>query len=98
RRYRFAPAERGPVRFLVHERALTAPEGSAYVLRELKGRAERALGGGVDRAVITVPAYFNDSQRQATRDAGRLAGFEVLRLRDEAPPARPRPRPPHTHH
>ncbi|HZJ69673.1 MAG TPA: Hsp70 family protein, partial [Planctomycetota bacterium] len=83
RRYRFAPAERGPVRFLVHERALTAPEVSAYVLRELKRRAERALGEDVDRAVITVPAYFNDSQRQATRDAGRLAGFEVLRLVNE---------------
>ena len=83
RRYRFAPAERGPVRFLVHDRALTAPEVSAYVLRELKRRAERALGEDVDRAVITVPAYFNDSQRQATRDAGRLAGFEVLRLVNE---------------
>jgi Fe-S protein assembly chaperone HscA len=83
RRYRFAAAERGPVRFQVHGRALTAPEVSAYVLRELKRRAEGALGEDVDRAVITVPAYFNDSQRQATRDAGRLAGFEVLRLVNE---------------
>jgi molecular chaperone HscA len=83
RRYRFAPAEHGPVRFLVHGRALTAPEVSAYVLRELKRRAEAALGDTVERAVITVPAYFNDSQRQATRDAGRLAGLEVLRLVNE---------------
>lgn len=83
RRYRFAAVERGPVRFVVHDRTLTAPEVSAYVLRELKRRAERALGEAVDRAVITVPAYFNDSQRQATRDAGRLAGFEVLRLVNE---------------
>jgi Fe-S protein assembly chaperone HscA len=83
RRYRFAPLEHGPVRFLVHDRTLTAPEVSAYVLRELKRRAEGVLGEPVDRAVITVPAYFNDSQRQATRDAGRLAGLEVLRLVNE---------------
>jgi len=83
RRYRFAPAERGPVRFLVHGHTLTAPEVSAHVLRELRRRAEAALGDVVERAVITVPAYFNDSQRQATRDAGRLAGLEVLRLVNE---------------
>jgi Fe-S protein assembly chaperone HscA len=83
RRYPLVPAEHGLVRFLVHERTLTPPEVSAYVLRELKRRAEAALGEDVDRAVITVPAYFNDSQRQATRDAGRLAGLEVLRLVNE---------------
>ena len=83
RRYRFAPLEHGPVRFLVHDRTLTPPEVSAYVLRELKRRAEAVLGEPVDRAVITVPAYFNDSQRQATRDAGRLAGLDVLRLVNE---------------
>jgi Fe-S protein assembly chaperone HscA len=83
RRYRFAAVEHGPVRFLVHDRTLTAPEVSAYVLRELKRRAEAVLGEAVDRAVITVPAYFNDSQRQATRDAGRLAGLDVLRLVNE---------------
>jgi Fe-S protein assembly chaperone HscA len=83
RRYRIVPNERGPVRFQVHERTLTPPEVSAYVLRELKRRAEAALGEDIERAVITVPAYFNDSQRQATRDAGRLAGLEVLRLVNE---------------
>jgi len=65
------------------EQALTAPEVSSLILRELKRRAERALGEEVSRAVITVPAYFNDSQRQATRDAGRLAGLDVLRLVNE---------------
>jgi Fe-S protein assembly chaperone HscA len=65
------------------EQTLTAPEVSSLVLRELKRRAERALGEEVSRAVITVPAYFNDSQRQATRDAGRLAGLDVLRLVNE---------------
>ncbi|HET9623421.1 MAG TPA: Fe-S protein assembly chaperone HscA, partial [Kofleriaceae bacterium] len=55
-------------------------EVSAEILRELKARAEAALGGPVEGAVITVPAYFDDAQRQATRDAGRLAGLEVLRL------------------
>jgi molecular chaperone HscA len=55
-------------------------EVSALVLGELKRRAEAALGGPVEAAVITVPAYFDDAQRQATRDAGRLAGLEVLRL------------------
>ncbi|HEY4176970.1 MAG TPA: Fe-S protein assembly chaperone HscA [Kofleriaceae bacterium] len=55
-------------------------EVSAEVLRELKARAEAALGGPIEGVVITVPAYFDDAQRQATRDAGRLAGLEVLRL------------------
>ena len=62
---------------------LSPPEVSSLILRELKRRAESALGEEVARAVITVPAYFNDSQRQATRDAGRLAGLDVLRLVNE---------------
>jgi molecular chaperone DnaK len=65
------------------EVAITPPEVSSLILRELKRRAEAQLGEPVARAVVTVPAYFNDSQRQATRDAGRLAGLEVLRLVNE---------------
>lgn len=59
------------------------PEISAMILRTLKQRAETALGGAVSRAVITVPAYFNDAQRQATREAGDLAGLDVLRIVNE---------------
>src|SRR5437764_445787 len=62
---------------------LTPPEVSAYVLLQLKRNAERFFGGPVTKAVITVPAYFNDAQRQATKDAGRIAGLEVLRLVNE---------------
>jgi molecular chaperone DnaK len=62
---------------------MTPPEVSAHVLRKLKLDAENGLGGSVTQAVITVPAYFNDAQRQATKDAGRIAGLEVLRLVNE---------------
>src|SRR5271166_355288 len=61
----------------------TPPEISAYILRQLKRNAERFFGAPVTQAVITVPAYFNDAQRQATKDAGRMAGLEVLRLVNE---------------
>jgi molecular chaperone HscA len=61
-------------------RRVSPVEVSAEILRELKLRAEAALGGPIEGAVITVPAYFDDAQRQATRDAGRLAGLEVMRL------------------
>jgi len=83
RRYRLVDRTSGPVRFVLGGREVTPPEVSAHVLRELKRRAETVLGEPVERAVITVPAYFNDSQRQATKDAGRLAGLEVLRLVNE---------------
>ncbi len=62
---------------------LTPPEVSAYILLQLKKNAERFFGAPVTKAVITVPAYFNDAQRQATKDAGRIAGLEVLRLVNE---------------
>jgi Fe-S protein assembly chaperone HscA len=65
------------------ELRFTPPEISAYILRQLKRNAERFFGTPVTQAVITVPAYFNDAQRQATKDAGRMAGLEVLRLVNE---------------
>lgn len=68
------------VHIKIGERAVSPVEVSAEVLRHLRTRAEQALGGPVEGVVITVPAYFDDAQRQATRDAGRLAGLEVLRL------------------
>ena len=64
-------------------RTYTPPEISAFVLRQLKRNAERFFGAPVTQAVITVPAYFNDAQRQATKDAGRIAGLNVLRLVNE---------------
>ena len=71
------------IRVKLGEKTFTPPEISAFILRQLKKNAEVALGEPVEKAVITVPAYFNDAQRQATRDAGRLAGLEVLRLVNE---------------
>jgi molecular chaperone HscA len=85
--YQFAPggASEEVVRFslLGGRRTVTPVEVSSEILRVLKARAEVALGGDLDGAVITVPAYFDDGQRQATRDAGRLAGLEVMRLLNE---------------
>ncbi len=70
-------------RITLGELKFTPPEISAYVLRQLKRNAERFFGAPVTQAVITVPAYFNDAQRQATKDAGRMAGLDVLRLVNE---------------
>ena len=70
-------------RIQLGEMKFTPPEISAYILRQLKRNAERFFGAQVTQAVITVPAYFNDAQRQATKDAGRMAGLEVLRLVNE---------------
>ncbi len=77
------PDEREVVHVLAQGRSYSAPEVSALVLRRLKSRAEKTLGRPVLRAVVTVPAYFNDAQRQATKDAGKLAGLEVLRIINE---------------
>jgi molecular chaperone DnaK len=71
------------LRIKLGEKTFTPPEISAFILRQLKRNAERFFGGPVTKAVITVPAYFNDAQRQATKDAGRIAGLEVLRLVNE---------------
>jgi molecular chaperone DnaK len=71
------------LRIKLGERTFTPPEISAFILRQLKRNAERFFGAPVTKAVITVPAYFNDAQRQATKDAGRIAGLEVLRLVNE---------------
>jgi molecular chaperone DnaK len=80
--FRVLPSD-GIVKIQIGARAVTPPEVSAIVLKSLKDRAEAHFGEPIEKAVITVPAYFNDSQRQATRDAGRLAGLEVLRLVNE---------------
>jgi Fe-S protein assembly chaperone HscA len=71
------------LRIKIGERSYNPPEISALVLRQLKRNAERFFGAPVTQAVITVPAYFNDAQRQATKDAGRIAGLNVLRLVNE---------------
>ena len=71
------------LRIRLGESEFTPPEISAHILRQLKRNAERYFGEPVTQAVITVPAYFNDAQRQATKDAGRMAGLEVLRLVNE---------------
>src|SRR6201996_3947410 len=83
--FRVAPdVQAGEVlRIEVGGQQYTPPEISAYILRQLKRNAERYFGAPVTQAVITVPAYFNDAQRQATKDAGRMAGLEVLRLVNE---------------
>jgi Fe-S protein assembly chaperone HscA len=81
--FRVDPESRNVIRVRLGDRFFTPPEISAYILREVKGWAEEFFHEPVTRAVITVPAYFNDAQRQATKDAGRLAGLEVLRLVNE---------------
>ena len=81
--FRIAEGSEQVIRLQLGDRTFTPPEISAQILKELKRRAELHLGEEITQAVITVPAYFNDAQRQATRDAGRIAGLEVLRLVNE---------------
>ena len=81
--YKIIKNENGDAWVEVNEQKLAPPQISAEVLRKMKKTAEDYLGTEVTQAVITVPAYFNDSQRQATKDAGRIAGLEVLRIINE---------------
>jgi molecular chaperone DnaK len=81
--YEIVEGPRHSVRIRIRERDYSLPEISAFVLKEMKRIATTQLGQSVKRAVITVPAYFNDNQRQATKDAGRIAGLEVLRIINE---------------
>ncbi len=81
--FEIVPSDNGDAWIRVRDRAFSPPEISAYVLGRLKEMAEEYLGSEVAEAVITVPAYFDDSQRQATKDAGRIAGLAVLRIINE---------------
>ncbi len=81
--FRIAPDSDAVIRLDLGERTFTPPQISAFILLQLKKNAEAYLRQAVTQAVITVPAYFNDAQRQATKDAGRIAGLEVLRLVNE---------------
>src|SRR2546427_11191852 len=81
--FRIDPSSKNVIRVKLGGKFFTPPEISAFILRELKNWAEAHFDETVDRAVITVPAYFNDAQRQATKDAGKIAGLEVLRLVNE---------------
>ena len=81
--YKVVAAPNGDVRVVAQGKEYSPPEISAMILQKMKDAAEQHLGEKVTQAVITVPAYFNDSQRQATKDAGRIAGLEVLRIVNE---------------
>jgi molecular chaperone DnaK len=81
--YNLSEADNGDVRVQMDSKHYSPPEVSAMILQYLKKAAENYLGEAVTQAVITVPAYFNDSQRQATKDAGKIAGLEVLRIINE---------------
>jgi molecular chaperone DnaK len=81
--YQIIEAANGDIKIRVRDHDYSPEEISAFILREIKEFCEEALGEEINEAIITVPAYFDDSQRQATRDAGRIAGLEVLRIINE---------------
>ncbi len=81
--YKIIEGPHDDVRIELRSHSYSIPEISAYILQEMKSIAEEYLGGTVDKAVVTVPAYFNDGQRQATKDAGRIAGLDVIRIINE---------------
>jgi molecular chaperone DnaK len=81
--YRVVRASNGDVRITAGDKEMSPPEISAMILQKLRQAAEEYLGQPVSKAVITVPAYFNDAQRQATKDAGQIAGLEVMRIVNE---------------
>src|SRR5689334_23571955 len=81
--YKIIEGENNSVRIQIRENVFSLPEISALVLKEMKAIVENYLGHEVKKAVVTVPAYFNDNQRQATKDAGRIAGLNVLRILNE---------------
>jgi len=81
--YKVVSGPNGDAQVRMGDKAFTPPEVSAMILQKMKNAAEEYLGEKVEKAVITVPAYFNDSQRQATKDAGRIAGLEVVRIVNE---------------
>ena len=81
--YQIVPAANGDVKVKIRDREHSPEEISAFVLMEIRSFAEDFLGEPITEAIITVPAYFNDSQRQATRDAGKIAGLDVLRIINE---------------
>ncbi|MDP2960322.1 MAG: Hsp70 family protein, partial [candidate division Zixibacteria bacterium] len=81
--YKIVEEPNGDVRVLIQGKEYSPPEISAMILQSMRKTAEDFLGERITQAVITVPAYFNDSQRQATKDAGRIAGLEVLRIINE---------------
>src|SRR4029077_18899876 len=81
--YKVVEAANGDVRIEVAGKQYSPPEISAMILQKMKDAAEQHLGEKVTQAVITVPAYFNDAQRHATKDAGKIAGLEVLRIVNE---------------
>src|SRR5262249_17979957 len=81
--YKIVEGPNNSVRVQIDDRVFSIPEISALVLKEMKAIVESYLGREVKKAVVTCPAYFNDNQRQATKDAGRIAGLEVLRIINE---------------
>src|SRR5215470_20248973 len=81
--FRIVEGPHDDVRIVLRDQVFSIPEISAYILQEMKLIAEEYLGEEVQKAVVTVPAYFNDSQRQATKDAGRISGLDVIRIINE---------------